>query len=72
MENVRCKLFKTCEKKCRARKPHPKAACKCRCVFNKIAKCVPCQEFGAQDFMLSEAEEKMQVPGPAAARNTMQ
>ena len=64
---VRCKLHATCEKECGAKKPHDDSSCE-PCPFNKVAKCIEYTPPGAQDFMLSEAEEQMQVPGPAAAR----
>ena len=66
---VRCKLYATCQRiHCVSRKPHDAAGCTCRCEHTTFAKCVA---IGPQDFMLSEDEANMQVPGAAAARNRL-
>lgn len=68
---VKCKLFRTCQRKqCLAMKKHRASDCTCRCSFTPHAGCVPIEdlELGAQDYMLSEDEAAMQVPGAAAAR----
>ncbi len=65
---VRCKLQATCTVPCDSKKPHDAATCVCKCHLNDHAKCIEYIKPAPQGYILSEAEETMQVPGAAAAR----